>query len=89
MRVTIEVAVSVPSVLSRTKSRYADDKAIDNFEPVARDTELFRAKSAFDAAMEDNERDRQAYLDIVESLRARSRLRFEVTARCDQSNSDG
>jgi hypothetical protein len=60
--------MSILSFFRRTRSRYADDKAVDDFERVARDKALPPKQSAFDAAMEDDERDRQAYLDLIEKL---------------------
>lgn len=60
--------MSILSFFRRTKSRYADDKAVDDFERVARDTGLLPRQSAFDAAVEDDARDRQAYLDLIEKI---------------------
>lgn len=53
------------SVLSwikrRTLSRYADDKAVNDFTRVVE-----QKRSAFDAATEDAERDRKAFFDLIE-----------------------
>lgn len=54
--------------MRRTKSRYADDKAVDDFERVARDKGLLPAKSSFDVAMDDTEQERERYLAEIEKL---------------------
>lgn len=62
------LAMSILSFFRRTKSRYADDKAVDGFARVARDEGLLPEQSAFDAALEDDARDREAYFDTLEKL---------------------
>lgn len=54
----------------RTLSRYADDKAVKDFERVARDKGLLPAKSAFDAAMEEERRaDAEAWANLERDLK--------------------
>lgn len=59
--------MSILSFFRRTKSRFADDKAVGDFERVLR-RDALPPKSAFGAAMEDDERDRQAYFDLIENI---------------------
>ncbi|MBV5268997.1 MAG: hypothetical protein JZU55_02600 [Afipia sp.] len=60
--------MSILRFFRRTKSRYADDKAVNDFARVCDKTGLLPKRSAFDAAMEDETRARAAYLDQVETL---------------------
>ena len=54
----------------RTKSRYADDKAVIDFEFVAREKGLLPPKSAFDVAMEeDRQADAEAWAKIERDLK--------------------
>lgn len=61
-------AMAIFSFFRRTKSRYADDKAVDDFARVARDGGLLPEQSAFDVALADETRDREAYFDKLEKL---------------------
>lgn len=57
--------MSILSFFRRTKSRYADDKAVDGFASVLQQTK----PSAFDVAMEEARRDdRAAWGKIVKDL---------------------
>ncbi|MCF2522367.1 hypothetical protein [Bradyrhizobium sp. G127] len=60
--------MNILSFFRRAKSRHADDKAVDNFARVARDKGLLPKQSAFDAALEDEARDREAYFNKIEKL---------------------
>lgn len=52
----------------RTLSKWADDKAVQNFTRAAEQAGLTPKRSAFDAAMEDDAREREAYLHQLEKL---------------------
>lgn len=52
----------------RRLSRYADDKAVRDFERVARDKGLLPERPAADAAREDGKKDRAAYRDILRDM---------------------
>lgn len=64
----MKLADLIPFRRRRTLSRYADDKAVQDFEQVARDKGLLPARSAADAACEDGEKDRAAYRGILRDL---------------------
>ncbi|MBN8968925.1 MAG: hypothetical protein J0G95_10745 [Rhizobiales bacterium] len=64
----MKLADLIPFRPRRTLSRYADDKAVKDFETVARDKGLLPKKSAFDVAMEDEARERDAYIAEIEKL---------------------
>jgi hypothetical protein len=60
--------MSILQFIRCTLSRYADDRAVNDFDRVAREKGLLPAKSAFDVAMEDSERERKEYFDQIEKL---------------------
>ncbi len=64
----MKLADLIPFRLRRSLSRYADDKAVKDFTRVCEQTGLTTKQSAFDAAMEDDAREREAYLRQLEKL---------------------
>lgn len=64
----MKLADLIPFRRRRTLSRYADDKAVNDFERVAHDKGLLPKRSAFEVAMEDDAREREAYLRQLEKL---------------------
>lgn len=62
--------MKILSFFRRTKSRYADDKSVDDFERVARDKGLLPVKTAFDAAMEETRKsDTEAWAKLERDLK--------------------
>lgn len=61
--------MNIPPLFRRAKSRYADDKAVNDFERVARETGLLPAKSAFDVAMEQDQAEERAIWDMVDRIK--------------------
>jgi hypothetical protein len=57
--------MSILRFFRRTKSRYADDKSVEDFARVAEDKGLLPKRSAFDAAIEDEKKARDEYLDSI------------------------
>lgn len=57
----------------RTKSHYADDKAVDDFARVAREKGLLPAQSAFDVAMdEERKADAELWAKLESDLKRES-----------------
>ena len=64
----LNVIMSILSFLRRSFSHYADDRAVENFERVNRGKGLLPKITAFDAAIENDAKDRAKYLDEIENL---------------------
>lgn len=53
----MKLADLIPFLRRRTKSRHADDKAVDDFTRVVEQTGILKGPSAFDVAMNETRRD--------------------------------